>query len=173
MSVRAAAIRVDLAVTLVASILSGGVLLAMSVLVAVLVVARYGLSSPIFWGEEMARFLMFYLVMVGSAVALRHDQHPRLTMLLVALPPRGRVVLEVLIDTAVFGTLIVLFFYGLDLAQEEAIMKTPSLRISYFWIYLGYPLGAGLAILQLLGRRVNPAETLNDEVNTDRREAIE
>ena len=173
MSLRAAAIRADRVVTFVASFLSGGVLMAMSVLVAALVVARYGFSSPIFWGEEMARFLMFYLVMIGAAAALRHNQHPRLTMLLTALPSRGRVVLEVLIDTAVFGTLIVLFFHGLDLAQEEAIMKTPSLRISYFWIYLGYPLGAGLAILQLLGRRMNPAGTLTDEVDTDRSEAIE
>ena len=114
MSLRAAAIRADRVVTFVASFLSGGVLMAMSVLVAALVVARYGFSSPIFWGEEMARFLMFYLVMIGAAVALRHNQHPRLTMLLTALPPRGRVVVEVLIDTAVFGTLIVLFFHGLD-----------------------------------------------------------
>lgn len=161
-------IRADLAVSRLTAFLTGVVLLAMSVLVVTLVIARYGFNAPIFWGEEMARLMMFYLVLIGSAVALRRNQHPRLTMLLQALPQRTARGLEFVIDAVVLGTLCVLFFQGLDLALEEAIMKTPSLRVSYFWVYLGYPLGAGLALLQLVGRNINPHAFDGDDI-----EAIE
>ncbi|NYZ13950.1 TRAP transporter small permease subunit [Azospirillum sp. RWY-5-1] len=141
------------------ALLTGAILLLMSVLVIHMVVARYVLHAPIFWGEECARLLMFFLVLIGSAVSLRLDQHPRLTLIADLLPLPLRRSLRVLVDAAVIGTLLVLLLHGVDLALEEAIMRTPSLRISYFWVYLAYPVGAFLALLQLAGSYLQPRLT--------------
>ncbi|MGQ9368337.1 TRAP transporter small permease [Azospirillum sp. ST 5-10] len=135
------------------AVLTGGVLLSMSVLVVWMVVARYALDAPIFWGEETARLMMFFLVLIGGALALRLDHHPRLTLFADMLPRAARQALRFAVDVLVFGTLVVLLVHGAALAFDEAIMRTPSLRISYFWIYLAYPLGAVLALFQVVGRR--------------------
>lgn len=142
--------------------LAGALLLMMSILVIWMVVARYLFNAPVFWGDEMSRYLMFSLVMIGSAIAIRLQQHPRLTFLLTALPARLQITLEWLIDTIVIGTLLVILIQGALLAIDESIMRTPSLRVSYLWVYLSYPLGAGLSILQVFGRHFGP----------DRREAL-
>ncbi|KXF74710.1 hypothetical protein ATN84_22715 [Paramesorhizobium deserti] len=146
------------------AIIVGAILAAMSVLVFYGIVARYVLDAPPFWGEETARFMMFFLVLTGSALAIRLYQHPRLTMFADMLPVRGGKWLSVISDAVVLGTLIVLLVQGIQLAIEEGIMRTPALRISYFWIYLAYPVGAGLGLLQLIGAHLAPklAEEIND-----------
>lgn len=136
--------------------ITAGILAAMSVLVFYCVVARYILSAPVFWGEETARLMMFFLVLTGSALAIRLVQHPRLTMLSDLLPTRSRKWLAVISDSVVLATLIILLLQGIDLAIEEGIMRTPALRISYFWVYLAYPIGAALALFQLAGTHLAP-----------------
>ena len=54
------------------------------------VIARYLFNAPLFWGEETARFLMFFLVLTGSALGLRLSQHPRLTMFVDLFPEHHR-----------------------------------------------------------------------------------
>jgi len=107
---------------------------------------------------------MFFLVMIGSALALRTDQHPRLSMIVALMPKSVQRILAWFTDAVVLGTLLVIFFQGLQLAQDEAIMRTPSLRLSYFWIYIAYPIGGGFALFQHLVRHIFPENT--DEANS-------
>ena len=41
---------------------------------------RYIINIPIFGTEELARYIMFYMVMLGSAVAFREKKHPALLL---------------------------------------------------------------------------------------------
>ena len=42
--------------------------------------------------------------------------------------------------------------------------QRPALRVSYFWIYLAYPIGAILGLMQLIGAYFAPrlADSVND-----------
>ena len=133
-------------------------LFGMVVEVLCLVVLRYVFHSPPFWGEELARYIMFYLVLLGSAISLRADQHPRLTMVHDALPPVVRAVWGRVVDLLVAGVLLVFLYQGWEMAQDEGIMMTPALRVSYFWVYLAFPVGAVLMLIQLLLRQFRPNE---------------
>lgn len=140
------------------------ILAVMSGIVFYCVIARYVFNAPLFWGEEIARFLMFFLVLTGSALGLRLSQHPRLTMFVDLLPERHRRKMIFLGDAIVFGTILVILIQGTELAIDEGIMRTPALRISYFWIYLAYPIGAVLGLMQLIGAYFAPrlADSVND-----------
>jgi TRAP-type transport system small permease protein len=122
----------------------------MLVVVVVLVAARYLFDIPIFGGDELARYLMFYMVMVGSTVAIRLDQHPRLTLVLTMLSERNQRRLRLIIDLLVALVLGVMLYQGLDMANEEAITSTPSLRWSFFWVYIAIPIGAATGLIELL-----------------------
>ena len=56
--------------------------------------------------------------------------------------------LEVVVTALLVVTLVILFWHGLDVAREEGIMRTPALRIQYFWVFLAVPIGAVLMLVQ-------------------------
>ena len=136
------------------------VLSAMFVIVFGAIVARYIFNSPPFWSEELSRYLMFYLVLLGMPVAYRLDIHPRLTSFATSLPYRLGLILSLAVDVGVIAMAAIFIWAGSDMAIDEAIMLSPSLRISFFWVYLALPIGGVLLVVQVLARRLNgDAET--------------
>lgn len=157
--IKSAVIAVDRWVYRASWVLTGLTLVVMFSVVMAVVFTRYVIDLPFFWGEEFARFCMFYMICLGSAVALREGGHIRLTILADMLPPTPRRALEFLIDLLVLGVVIAIFWHGLDLAVFDGDMKTPVLRWKYFWIWLGFPIGAALSMLLLLGKQFDPPKS--------------
>ncbi|MHC4621523.1 MAG: TRAP transporter small permease, partial [Planctomycetota bacterium] len=112
-----------------------------------------------FWTEEFARYVMFYMVLIGSAAAARKEQHPALTLVIKRFTPRFRNRWSFLIDTLVLLVLIVVFRQGCLMAAEERIGKTAALRISFFWVYLALPIGSLLMMLEILAKHITGTKT--------------
>ena len=138
-------------------------LLLMVIVVLTLVIGRSAFGVAFFWGEELARYTMIFMAFIGGAVALRSDQHPRLTVFTSMLPTGMQVWLERFLAGCLAVTLAVLLWQGLDVALHDGRMKTPALRIPYFWIYLAVPLGAGAMLLMLLFKQFLPPAISVDE----------
>jgi TRAP-type C4-dicarboxylate transport system permease small subunit len=147
---------IDRVVYRVSWVLTGIALAVMFLVVMAVIVTRYVVDLPFFWGEELARYAMFYMIMLGSAVALRENGHLRLTLFADMLPPRARRVLEALTDLAVLFVVAMIFWYGLDLAVGDGNMRTPVLRWKFLWIYLAFPISAVLSVLLLAGKQLGP-----------------
>ncbi|MBO0903721.1 TRAP transporter small permease [Jiella sonneratiae] len=137
-------------VYLMNALLVGLCLAVMLAIILYLVACRLFGWPSVFWGEELARYLMFHMVMLGSALALRHQQHPRITILTDLLPEAIRRRLPFVVDALLLATLCILFYQGLEMAEEEGMFTTPALRWSFFWVYLAVPLGAAAAALQIV-----------------------
>jgi TRAP-type C4-dicarboxylate transport system permease small subunit len=131
-----------------------GLFLAMTLLVMMGIFFRYVISSPPFWSEELARYFMFYLILVGSSVAVREEKHPSLTFIIQKFSPRFQKIWSRLLDILVFLVLIFVFWEGLLMAIDEWIMKTPSSRIPFSCVYAALPLGAILMMFQLVVKNV-------------------
>lgn len=86
------------AVARIAALLTrASVILAAVVMLAALcwqVAARYVLSEPSIWSEELAVLLFSWTVLGGLALGVREGWHVRLTLLPDALPPAARTWLE-------------------------------------------------------------------------------
>lgn len=118
------------------------------------VVFRYALNSPAFWTEELARYVMFYMVLIGSVAAIREQRHPALTFIIQKFPVRFHRIWSLLIDALVFLVLIVVLVEGCLMAVHERIGKTAALRISFSWVYLALPIGAFLMMVQIIAKHV-------------------
>ena len=129
-------------------------LMIMSIVIIKEVIFRYALNAPVFWTEELARYVMFYMVLIGSVVAIRQQRHPALTFVIQKFPVRFRRIWNLLIDALVFLVLIVVLKQGALMAVRELIGKTPALRISFFWVYLALPIGAFLMMVQIIAKHV-------------------
>lgn len=75
-------------------------LAAMSVLVFLNVVLRYGINSSIVATEELSRYLFVWLTFLGAISAFARNRHVQVSMVLDALPPRGRLALTIFGDLA-------------------------------------------------------------------------
>lgn len=129
-------------------------LVLMFIIVIIGIFFRYIINLPIFGTEELARYLMFYMVMLGSAVAFREKKHPALVFVIQKFPIKFLKVWNFIKDIIIIIILIIILREGYLMAVGEMIMISPALRISFFWIYLGFPIGALLMILQIIANYI-------------------
>lgn len=155
------------------NVLLGAVRVATAVLLVVMfgviivgVICRYVLDRPLSCAEELAKYVMFYMVLIGSAAATRAQQHPALTFIVRKLPPLFDKIWRVLIDALVFFVLIIILIEGYKMTVDERIMRTPTLRISFLWVYLALPIGAFLMMLEIIAKYVFGKKTFDNSVES-------
>jgi TRAP-type C4-dicarboxylate transport system permease small subunit len=110
---------------------------------------RYIMTSPFEWTEEMARFLMLGTGFLGINIALRHDAHIKIDLVVKMLPNKVSKFLDYFIAALLAFFLMMLMWKGY-LMTTRTMMTGAALPISMFWPYLAVPLGALLTIMQLL-----------------------
>jgi TRAP-type C4-dicarboxylate transport system permease small subunit len=146
--------------------LACGLLLAAScTLVFANVVLRYGFGVSLAWAEEVSRYMMIWLALLASGLALREGAHIAVETLPDSLPRALAVPLRGLAVLLVAGFLALMLWLGWYYAQFAMMQRTPVLRLPVGMIYLAIPIGMGLMLLHLLliARRLVLAERSDAE----------
>jgi TRAP-type transport system small permease protein len=122
----------------------------MVVLVVGNVFCRYVLNASLIWAEELAQYLMVWMVFLGAGLGFRQGRHVAVEMLQDALPGRMGWILRwlVLVISALF--LAILVVLGIRYAAFAAGQETPALQISAAIPYSAVPVGAALFLFHLL-----------------------
>jgi tripartite ATP-independent transporter DctM subunit len=116
------------------------------------VVSRYLLESPLVWSDELASILFLWLAMIGSIVALRRNEHMRMTAVVGMVGPSTRAFLEVFSVCASLAFLLLIAEPAWEFARDETMISTPALDISNAWRAAALPVGVALMILTALVR---------------------
>lgn len=114
------------------------------------VLYRYVLNFPLYWVEELAKYMMIYITMIGAAIAYRNEGHPRLTILYHRFSQPGLLWYELSLRVPVAIFLIVLIKVGYGYAGSNSWITSPGLQISFFWPFMGIPIGASCVLIVLL-----------------------
>lgn len=111
------------------------------------IAARYlGLRiTNIDWVEETSRFLFIWLSFLGAALAVERMVHIRIDFFAKLLPPRARLLLEILVYLAMLAFTLVVTYEGIQVTLRAGD-RSPVLSIPMSYAYLALPL-SGLAIL--------------------------
>lgn len=150
----------------VALFVSGGALLAMTVVVAYAVFGRFVLNDTPEWGEPAALLLMGWVIMGAAAVGVREGFHMGFDAVHQALPPALGRVCTVVSDLAItlFGACMA-WFAG-ELAEGVADTTLPTLGINGAIEYLPAVLGGVMIalfgierLLEHAAGRLAPADT--------------
>jgi len=132
------------------------------------VFARYVLHNSIPWSEELARFLMIWLGLVGASAVMRNDAHVAVTMLQERLPPKLAAVLRLLGRVAIGLFLFMLIREGFSLALFFIRQKSPALRISMLIPYSSLFISGFLMAVHLMHLTLADINRLLAGDNTDR-----
>ncbi len=150
----------------------------MSLIVIVQVFSRYLFNYSFVWAEELVRYLMIWMVMIGAALVQSKNDHIRIDFIPMVAGPRGSRVMETGFRLFTLIFLFILVWKGVKIACFNRAFETSGLRITMFWPTLALPLGAllmgiytGRALLQDVVRLLFwPADKLREE---DRRLRVE
>ena len=153
-------------------------LIVMSLVVVTQVFSRYLFNHSFVWAEELVRYLMIWMVMIGAALVQSKNDHIRIDFFPMLAGPRVRRVMETGFRLCTLVFLIILIFKGIKIAYFNQLFESSGLRITMFWPMLALPLGAilmgiytGHALVRDIFRLLFwPAERLREE---DRRLTME
>jgi len=124
-----------------------------SILISVIgVFFRYVLGHSLSWVEEMAGYLLLYIVTVGIATAVRNGSHLRVDILIQFFPQTKK---SLNLITIVFATLMMVFLTILSLQFVVSLLEEDQRTTSLYWLPLGVPLiimpiGYGLTVFRLV-----------------------
>src|SRR6266404_315744 len=98
--------------------------------VAIQVFGRYVLNDTPVWAESTALVLVLYVTLLGAAVGVRDAGHIGLESLLILVPDRLRLRLEIVIHVLVGGFGLIMAWNGGILAESVMAYKIPTLGLS-------------------------------------------
>ena len=135
-------------VTSVPCVLLGGVMVAV---VISGVFARYLLKNPMSWTEEVARFLMNWMALLGASIVTRHRAHLGLLYFIQKFPmslPLQRLT-KLLMDILIMVFLYLLTVEGYQMAVAATEQIEPTTGITMNYILACVPLAGLLMMIQL------------------------
>jgi TRAP-type C4-dicarboxylate transport system permease small subunit len=132
----------------VLQVFSAVLLLAMLAIVLVGIFYRYVVDDSLSWYDEFAGYILVWLTMYGSVLALAKRKHISFDTLVEKLSPAGRRVAEIAGIVCVMSFSLVLLVSGWQLVREmadETAVSVPALKMA--WIYSVMPISGGLMFL--------------------------
>jgi len=113
------------------------------------VVGRYAFSIGFSWTEELMRYQMIWLMMLGSVAAVYRVEHMGIESLESMVAPRyGALVRSALYSVGAIFCLVVLV-YGWPLALRNAGQVAPASGIPMIYPYMALPVGSALLLIQI------------------------
>lgn len=132
------------------TILAGGSA-ALAVILIVNVIARSFFKS-IYYAEELSKFLIILITMVGVSYAARKARHIRMGAFFDLMPPRMEKIFVFVISAVSVVVLSFLAYYSYKYVAQMRMLgqKTSALQIPFWTFNLMVPIGFALAAIQYI-----------------------
>ena len=120
------------------------------VIVTAEVTLRYLFSHSMIFTEELSRYLMVWIVFLGSALAIRDGSHIRIQILVNRLGLRMQQIVKLAAYGLIIAFLIFITVEGLKILPRQLQQMCITIDISLFYFYLAIPVGSILMIIFML-----------------------
>jgi TRAP-type C4-dicarboxylate transport system permease small subunit len=114
------------------------------------VLARYVIPIQVTFTEELARYLMIWMALLAVSCGISHREHIGMLVIFDRFPPGLRKWLAVLFDLLAFGFFALVFVYGIGFVERGFGRYTMINEIPKAYPFIGVPLAAFFACVQLL-----------------------
>lgn len=123
------------------------------------VVSRFVLSQPSTWTEEALRRVLIWCVMLGVVAAFRHGALVSVDLMLRLSRGWFRHLVRHVITWTSLAFLVVIAWFGIDLAWRVRFQTFAAMDVSMAWGYAALPVGALLSIVAVLAQHVDARNT--------------
>jgi TRAP-type C4-dicarboxylate transport system permease small subunit len=123
---------------------------ALTIVVLLQVFTRFVLHIPFLWSEEAARFLFFWVVLLGAAMSVRNRRHFAIDFTMGRTMPWGRArrfLFDIVPDLCVLGYSLFLLVQGIAYARVGVFRTATNSHVNMGLVYAAIPVFAGLSLL--------------------------
>lgn len=113
---------------------------------------RYVLSRSPIWGEPFSLLCLVWISLLGSALAVRNDEHLRVTMFDEKLGKKGLISTEILSTACIVVFSVFLIYYGSALTRKGAINNMAGINAPYSVMYISMPVTGVLNLFGVVGK---------------------
>jgi tripartite ATP-independent transporter DctM subunit len=139
--------RLDFSLGLLVEMLAAGLVAAEIVILFGGVVSRYVFDRPLVWSDELASTLFLWLAMLGAVIALRRDEHMRMTAYVASFGARMRATADGFANAASLVFLLLIAWPAYQYAREQLPITTSALEITDAWRAAALPAGIALMVI--------------------------
>jgi TRAP-type C4-dicarboxylate transport system permease small subunit len=113
------------------------------------VFTRFVVHAPVIWSEEAARFLFFWVVLLGAAMSVKDRRHFVIDVTggRASGAPSLRFLLDVLPDVCVLGFSLLLFVEGVGYTEVGLFRTASNSRVNMALVYAAIPTFAALSTI--------------------------
>ena len=126
------------------------ILIAILISVSIGVFTRYILNDPAGWTEELARYLLVWLTLIGAPLGCLNFTHIGIQFLPEALSARGRLILFVSIYMALIVFCALMFFGGIKLMAVYWKSRSVTMGIPVGLVYMSLCVSSVLILVASL-----------------------
>ncbi len=119
-------------------------------IILVTVVTRYLMGFVLSWSEEVPRYLLVWISLLGTALAVERKDHIGFDAVFNRLPATVRRILGVVLDLGIAFVALVMLYYGADFVRMFGTDLMESIPVTNFWLYIAMPISGGLILLYLV-----------------------
>lgn len=123
-------------------------LMTISVLVGVFF--RYFLRSPLPWSEELSRYAMIWMGLLGVSLAIVRREHVAVEYVVDRFPPIPAMTIRIVVRILMAYYLWLLLKLGYAMAVGATNQVSPAMGLSMYWPLMAVPTSAAFALLQLI-----------------------
>lgn len=111
---------------------------------------RYVAGSSLVWSEEIMRFTMIWIVMLGAGLAYSRGQFLGMRVLVESLPGPIRRAADILSAVIMLAFLAVIAWYGWKLADRTRLQMLPTMGLSLIWLNISIVFGVLLLAMHII-----------------------
>ncbi|OHE22087.1 MAG: hypothetical protein A2Z43_08420 [Syntrophobacterales bacterium RBG_19FT_COMBO_59_10] len=111
------------------------------------VVLRKGFGNSLIITEELARYMLVWLVFLAGALGIRDKSHIRINALVKHLNPRLQIILALFAHGISLIFLVLLFIESIRILPLQFSQMCITFDVSIFYFYLAIPIGCVLMAL--------------------------
>jgi TRAP-type C4-dicarboxylate transport system permease small subunit len=135
----------------------------MMTVVILQVLTRYVLEYPLVWTEEAARYLLLWMVFIGTSCIIKRWDNINVDVFIKKLKEKNQRIMVMFQKFMLLGLLIYSFYICVIVFPKIGVyQKMTTINLNMFWAELSMIVGFGLAALQNIG------VILNDLFNRDK-----
>ncbi len=105
------------------------------------VVFRYVFRNPLVWSEEVARYSLIWMTMIGAAVATRHGQHLLIDSIVSRFSERNRQRAAVVLQAISIAFCLLMSWLGVEISRLAWKAISPATHIPMGVVYASMPIG--------------------------------
>ncbi len=134
-------------------VVEGLIILGASVILSIVTIEvglRYIFGHSLFFTEELSRYLMVWIVFLGSAIAIRDGSHIKINVFVIRLNNKMRQLVQMVAYALTLTFLVIITIEGIRILPRQLYQMCITIDISLFYFYLAIPTGSILMIIFLL-----------------------